>query len=508
MKDEMRTLGVKSVFHHVDRSSLPAGKKPLRVKWVFTYKYNSDGTLEKCKARLVVMGCFQREGIDFLEVFAPVAQTKSYRILLALAAQLDWQLAQWDVDAAFTNAHISEEIYIYQPEGFDDGTDTVLRLDKALYGLRQAGMAWNRHLNDILTTKVGFRQLVSESCVYLWEGGSERAVMVMHVDDMLIGGTNNTLLNNLFKQISRFFGMKDRGRLSWALGTRVSYPKEGGVTLDQDFYLSSMLERFHMQNARSYSTPMQPNVRLLKSQSPKTDAERAETADVPFKAIVGSLLYAANVSRPDISYAVSQESRFAANPGATHIIATTHTLRYLKATKSKGLHYQQQCDGIAPIAYVDADYGGDPETAIITTGYVVILSGAPVCWQSKLQYVVAQSSAESEYIALAAVCNEVKWLAMFLAELGYPLQKPVQVNIDNQSAKAIAENPVQHQRSKHVNIKFHAVRDYLKQDLVALNWVPSEENIADIFTKPLGSFAFNICSEKLISYVSQLEVDA
>lgn len=503
MKKEMNNMDSKRVLARVPRAAVPGDKKILTLKWVFAYKYNPDGTVEKCKARLVARGFEQRYGHDFLDIFAPVAQSKSYRALLAIIAEFGWASAQWDVDAAYLNAEVKEELYAYMPEGFDDKTGDVVRIEKALYGLKQAGNEWNNALNKTLTEDIGFRRLVCDPCVYVGDNGLDKVIIVLHVDDMMVGGTSDQVLKDVHDAINARYRLTDRGGLQWALGTRVTRDESGTVTLDQKLFVNSVLARFSMEQAYAASTPMKANQRLTAASCPLTEEEQREMSDVPYRAMIGSMMYAANMSRPDIAYAVNQCSRFASNPGQEHARAVKQVLRYLKETQDWGIKYKRTGQGLRLLAYTDADFAGDVESAKSTSGFVVFLAGGPVSWASRQQAVVAQSTAESEYIALAATANEVKWWTMLLAEIGFDVPQPVTILVDNTATKAMGENPVHHNRSKHINVKYHATRDYVKQGLIELQWVRSQDNVADILTKPLPRDTFSKCRGALIGEILQ-----
>jgi hypothetical protein len=469
---------------------LPPGRKPIKTTWVFRRKLKDDGTIDKYKARLCAKGFQQIPGLDYDETFAPVAQYKSLRTILAIAAQLDLNIHQLDVKSAFLNGKIDHELYMEQPDGYRDGTNRVCLLKKALYGLKQASRAWNSSIHTTLTS-MGLQQCQSDPCVYFYHSGDTLFFLVLWVDDMITVTNSIPYRDEVIGKLSATYEIDDRGELKWVLGMRVTRDtRTHTISVDQHLYTNRVLDKWGMSECKPASTPAQENASLT------TDDDKGEKKEVDatiYRSLVGSLLHASNCTRPDISFAVGNVARFMSAPNSTHMVAAKRILRYLKGKEGLCLRYKQQPAGeqkmIHTVGYTDASWASATESRRSVSGYVFFLSGAPISWSSKAQQSVALSSAEAEYVAMSAAAQEAKWLATFLGELGFP-QGPITLYVDNQSAKAIAENPIHHARTKHIDVRYHFIRDLISNGVISLQWCPTESMTADTFTKALGKEAF------------------
>ena len=495
------------------RLSMSKGQVCLLVPilWVIvgylSVKLNSQGGIERYKARLVAKGFTQKEGIDYNETYAPVVRYKSLRIILALANIFNYELKQMDVITAFLNAKVDEDVYMRVPEGFDGSDGHVLKLNKSLYGTKQAPHMWNNDLNAFIVS-IGFVRLVSDSCVYVKSTKSGNMIIIsIFVDDIVSAYASADekewlIIKKLF--MSKY-KMKDLGDVNWILGMKLCRDRERGVlSLDQSLYLTKVLDRYGMSDCKPMSTPECPSVKLSTNDCPVSDEEKASMCDVPYMSAVGSLLYAAIGTRPDIAHAVNVVSKFMKNPGQAHWMAVKRILRYIKGTVNKPLVFIAKGslvkDQLHVNAYSDADWAGDVDDRRSTTGYVVRLGDSSVIWNTKKQKTISLSSAEAEYMALASVTQEVKWVNQFLCELLLPCMKLsvcMSVYVDNQAAILISKNDVYHDRTKHIDIRYHYIRDAVKSGLYNLQWVPTDAQLADGFTKPLATIRF----DKLLSLV-------
>ena len=468
---------------------LPTGRKAIGCKWVFKKKYNSKGLIERYKARLVALGYAQVEGIDYDETFAPVARFTSIRLVLALAALLDLDIFQMDVDTAFLNGVLEEDIYMKQPMGFIDASkkDLVCKLKRGLYGLKQSPRIWNANIDEFLKG-LGYKACGPDHCLYvLWSNTGKFIIVVLYVDDLIITGNDSTMLTNLKAQLSRKYKMKDLGELHWCLGMRVTRDrKKKTIKLDQAKYIGDVLKRFNMTECKPVATPAEPSVKLTKNTG-------STNSNVPYMSAVGSLMYAMVGTRPDIAFAVGAVSRYASNPGDEHWRAVKRILRYLKGTAEKGLLFSGSTTsvGVNVIGYSDADWAGCHDDRRSTTGYLFQLGGAAISWSSKKQKTTALSSTEAEYMALAATIKEAMWLRSLLREAGFPQKKPTVIYEDNQSCMLFSKNPGKHDRTKHIDIRYHYVREQVVEfKNVTLIYKPTDEMVADMNTKPLGGAKF------------------
>ena len=345
-------------------------------------------------------------------------------------------------------------------------------------------------------------------------------MIALYVDDLVVASNDPLKREEIVKQFNDKYKMKNIGELKQLLGLNVNVDKKRGrITIKQTKYVHQLLEKFGMANADTKPTPADRDVKLSKDMSPKTDAEKTEMAKVPYRELIGALMYLSVGTRPDISFAVSELSKFLVSPGKQHWNATKHVLRYLKGTAERGITY---CASVGDSdvslrayadfeykgpsknelrtslkAYSDADWGGDKDTRRSHTRAVILLAGGPIAWMSKKQSCVAMSSAEAEYMAASQTCREVVWIRMLLAGLGFKQNKPTVIFEDNSACIQMSKNPVLHSRTKHIDLHYHFVRERSESAEVKLEWLSTERMIADILTKPLPAPLFASLCEML-----------
>ncbi|KAK2440889.1 putative mitochondrial protein [Trifolium repens] len=466
--------------HTWDLVDLPANKRPIAVKWIYKLKHLPDGTIAKYKARLVAKGFLQKPGIDFTGVFAPVARLETVRLVVAIANHFQWEFVQLDIKSAFLNGKLEEEVYVEQPQGFitRGKEDQVLKLNKALYGLRQAPRTWNIRMDEFLS-KNGYTKCTVEHGIYVKGTSQNRICMVcLYVDDLLITGSSKDEIVKLTNQLSTEFDMTNLGGLRYFLGLEFT-KTSSGLLIHQKKYVSDILKRFNMLNCNPASTPMET------SSSLNNDDEGKSVNSTHYKQMVGSLRYACN-SRPDICHSVWIVSRFMQSPKLSHMQAVKKILRYLQGTVDYGILYSNT-DGNQRrlVGYCDSDWSGDKVERKSTMGYVFTLFNCPISWCSKKQNVVALSTCEAEYIsACNAACQGI-WLQSLLQEMMIDVDEEIELRVDNKSAINLAKNPIAHGRSKHIETKFHFLRDQVTKGKIKLVYCKTEAQGADIFTKPL-----------------------
>ena len=481
---------------------LPPNRKAIPSQWVYDTPRNADGTIKKYRARLVARGDLQKEGVDYKETWSPVVNAKSVRILLALAAHFDLDVDNDDVRTAYLNADMDEEIYMRQPPGFAaPGQESkVCQLRKALYGLKQAGRLWNKDIHAELI-KLEFKQCLGDPCLYLWVDSEKNEIMIcgLYVDD-LITATNSAAKKADVKQhLETRYEMHGMKECEWILGMRITRDRKNKIiTLDQEQYTKDILEEYGMLECRVASTPasMEP---LSLNMSPQTEAERAEMKDVPYMQAVGALNFLASSTRPDISAAVSNVSRFMANPGPKHWQAVKRIFRYLKGNQ-RGLRFDGKQE-LRLEGWCDADFAGDVDRSRSRTGYCLYLAGAPVSWRSRLQRLAARSTAEAEYMAAADATGDIMWARGLLEELGQIQMGPTVLHEDNRCAVIWSKDCVVNENNKHIRIRYHIVRDSTRNGTVKLDWVESKENAADILTKPLPGPRFVVLRDRLVGVI-------
>ncbi|KAG9450495.1 hypothetical protein H6P81_010460 [Aristolochia fimbriata] len=391
-------------------TTLPAGHKAIGVKWVYKTKTNQEGKVEKHKARLVAKGYKQKFGVDYEEVFAPVARIDTIRLLIALAAQNRWKIYQMDVKSAFLNGYLEEEVYVEQPPGYEKKgeEEKLYRLKKALYGLKQAPRAWNMRI-DSYFQEHDFRKSPHEHALYTKKNeDGDIMIVCLYVDDMIFTGNNPGMFEDFKNSMTKEFDMTDLGQMAYFLGVEIIQGDEG-TFISQKKYASSILSRFKMDNCKSVATPAEVGMRL------KQDSEEEAVNPTLFKSLVGSLRYL-TFTRPDIMFAVGLVSRFMEQPRRDHFAAAKRILRYIKGTLGFGLFYSAS-EASRLIGYTDSDYGGDIDSRKSTSGYMFNIGSGAFSWSSKKQAVVALSTCEAEYVAAATCTCQAVWIRNIMKEL-------------------------------------------------------------------------------------------
>ena len=466
---------------------LPEGRNLVGCKWLFKVKRKEDGSVSRYKARLVAQGYSQEAGEDYDEVFAPVAKYNSIRSVLAIANQLDLEVHQMDVKTAFLNGNLNNEIYMQQPQGYEDKNQPhkVCKLRKSLYGLKQSARCWNMTLDRYLKES-GYVQSTADPCIYCKsenKSGKNSLIMIaVYVDDAIMASNDMAMLTSEKLNLSKMFEMEDLGEIHYCLGMSVKRDRKAKVLMiNQKTYLENVLKKFGMQDCKPISTPMEVTARYEKL------ADDEKTVNIKeYQAMIGSLTYASISTRPDLSAAVGALSQFMTKPGQQHLKGIKRVLRYVKGTLDYGLRFDcSSNEEFNLYGYSDSDWAGDVSTRISTSGYIFRLGGATISWKSKRQATVALSSTEAEYIALCAASQEVVWLRRLLASMGLQQKEPTTLNEDNQGTIALSKNPKSHARTKHIDIKYHYVREVVEREEIELVYCSTDKMIADILTKGL-----------------------
>jgi len=492
MQKEIRALEDNGTW---TMETLPPGKREMGSRWVYKIKHNSDGSVERLKARLVVFGNHQVEGVDYTDTFAPVAKTVTVRVFLSVAAAKNWELHQMDVHNAFLHGDLSEEVYMKLPPGFEaNQPNRVCILRKSLNGLKQAPRCWFAKLTSSLK-QYGFRQSYSDYSLFTLRQGTVRVNVLVYVDDLIISGNDSGAIAKFKQYLSVCFHMKDLGALKYFLGIEVARSGDG-IFLCQRKYTLDIISETGLLGAKPAFVPMEQNHLLARSTSPLlTDVES-------YRRLVGRLIYLA-FTRPDLSYAVHILSQFMHAPRKDHMDAALRVVRYLKGSPGQGILLSSDCD-LALSGWCDSDWASCPLTRRSVSGWLVFLGNSPISWKTKKLFTVSRSSAEAEYRAMAAVTCELKWLKGLKRCLGIDHTSPMQLYCDSQSALHLAQNPVFHERTKHIEVDCHFLRDAVQDGTIATSHVSTHAQLADIFTKALGKRQFHLllCKYHLIIHAS------
>ncbi|RVX19140.1 Retrovirus-related Pol polyprotein from transposon RE1 [Vitis vinifera] len=432
MNEEMKSLQKNETWELVE---CPPGKKPVGCHWIYTMKYKAYGSIERFKARLVAKGYTQTYEIDYTETFAPVAKINTIRVLLSLAANLDWPLQQFDEKNVFLLGELSEEVYMDLPPGCmvsEKQCQKVCKLKKSLYGLKQSLRAWFGRFTKSMRA-FGYRQSNSDHTLFLKKQHGKITTLIVYVDDMVVTGNDPEERKALQNYLSREFEMKDLGPLKYFIGIETG-----------------------MSGCQPVNTPIEEGLKLcVEPNQVSTDKRR-------YQRLVGRLMYLAH-ARPDLAYALSVVSQYMHNTGEQHMNAVMRILRYLKNAPRKGILFAKNVDHQSIEVYTDADWAGAVDDRRSTSGYFTFVGGNLVKWKSKKQNVVARSSAEAEF---RAACD-------------------------------IAHNPVQHDRTKHVEVDRFFIKEKLDDKIVELPKIRSEDQLADILTKAVLSQVFSKFLDKL-----------
>ena len=478
MQEELNQFERNNVWKLVEK---PENYPVIGTKWVFRNKLDEHGIIIRNKARLVAKGYNQEEGIDYEETYAPVARLESIRMLLAHASIMDFKLYQMDVKSAFLNGLIQEEVYVEQPPGFEipDKPNHVYKLQKALYGLKQAPRAWYERLSNFLQEKEFSRGKV-DTTLFIKRKNNDILLVQIYVDDIIFGSTNDSLCKEFSLDMQSEFEMSMMGELKYFLGLQIKQTQEG-IFINQSKYCKELIKRFGMDSAKHMSTPMSTSCYLDKDES-------GQSIDIKqYRGMIGSLLYL-SASRPDIMFSVCMCARFQSNPKQSHLSAVKRIMRYLLGTINLGLWYPKNstCN---LIGYSDSDFAGSKTDRKSTSGTCQFIGSAIVSWHSKKQNSVALSTAEAEYISAGSCCAQILWMKQQLSDYGIILDR-IPIKCDNTSAINLSKNPVQHSRTKHIEIRHHFLRDHVLKGDCVLEFVDTKNQLADIFTKPLPKEVF------------------
>ena len=484
MEIEMGTLKAK---HTWDLVRPPPGANIMDSMWVYDIKWDGEGNRIKDKARLVGKGYTQQLGIDYNETWAGVTRLESVRMTAAIAAKLDLKLWRIDFVGAYLNSLTKEDIYMKQPEGFVQPgfEDHVCKLVHTIYGTMQGAHDWYETLTNTYD-KLGYTTSRADPCVRYKKENGGYTLTDTYTDDIFGASKSNGEVEKRKDEMGKEWEIKDVGENEYFLGMRVQQNiDEGTIRLTQRPYWEHVLNRFELTEIHPRNTPLPVGFSVDQSMSPKTDSERQEMADKPYRPVLGSVMWGQLATRPDLSFAVSLLSRFQADPGIEHWKGLMHVIGYIKNTMDYGLTYSRDAD-LTPLAYVDADYGGCRDTRRSTSGYVFTMAGGAVTWSSKRQATVALSTVEAEYVAMSRCAQQMVWTQTWLDEVEIEHDTPGIIRGDSRGAIALTKTTKDHGKVKHIDIRHHYIRELVKSGAILFEQIASTDNLADLFTKPLA----------------------
>ena len=487
-REEIRAFNELDVWELVPK---PRDANVVGTRWVYDVKVDEHGNVSRYKARLVAQGFSQKQGIDFTETFAPTMHIKTARVLLSLAARHGLEVLQYDVSTAFLHASLKETVYVKQPPGHvEKGKENwVYRLNKAMYGLKNAPKAYSDHFMSVLAS-LGFKQSSKDECLWTLKRGSSFIHYLFHVDDILCVSNDNSLRDVMFVALERVLRIRNEGPVKLFLGMVINREDDGSFTLSQKQYIEKLAETFCVTpDTKPVDTPAALNHKLTLDMLPKTEEEKKNAAKLPYRELVGSLIYVTK-TRPDVAYDVSDVARFMSDWGKEHFTAALRILKYLYATRDRTLLISPNSEPISLSVYCDANYGDDRDSGEEINdkwksqgGYLMLLNNNLVSWRSRRHKSRCYSSMEAEYMEASEAAKEVLWFRALLMDLGYEFTKPTLIYEDNKACIAFSKNNTSHDRTKHIDIRAYALRDHVRDGHIEVVHVETKHQLADMLTK-------------------------
>lgn len=501
---EFRNILAHNTWRMVKR---PKDRAVISSRLVLNTKIEPDGKMCRRKARLVARGFSQRPGIDFDQTYAPVARLESLRLMVALATKNKIRIHQLDIVSAYLNGRLEEDIFMEKPEMLEEILKEIIRRDgknsvsgkkamemlhdvehgnnvcllkKALYGLRQAWRQWHKRLDTVIR-KLGLKPTNADPCVYVSTRGKTKLMVLIYVDDILVCSQEENWIKEFNQGLEKEFDVKDIGLARYCLGIEITQ-KPGEIRLSQQRYVDEILKRFNMESCNPVTTPGEVGGQKVNKTVTKANDE-VQNPEVPYRELVGALMYLAIATRPDIAYMASYLAQFNNDYIQKQWGMAKRVLRYIKGTSNFALCFREHDHAL--MGYTDADWGNCTIDRRSYTGYAFILCQAAVSWKAQKQRTVALSSTEAEYMALAETAREAAHLRNLLKELGELQHGGTVIFCDNSGARLLSENPVYHARTKHIHIRHHYVQEAVASGRVVVEPLPTAEMTADILTKAL-----------------------
>lgn len=479
----------------------PADANIVSSKFVFRLKRDEHGNITKYKARLVARGFTQKFGIDYFDTRVWIVRWETIRNLLAQAASRGSVIHQADVKNAYLNAEIKEDIYVELPPSYTEFRPlpphlsqkrAVCKLKKGLYGTKQAGRGWYMKLRDTFI-KLGYKVSTADLGVfYKFSSPNKYTIVAVATDDLTIIAESNESAQLIKDQLNQHFELVDLGEIKWLLGVHITRDLENRtISLGQQTYIDEIIKRFGLEDARPISTPMEPGSDLTPGTPHISPIKLTARERSHYREMIGALLYLSTVTRADVAYCISTLSRYLEDPSKTHLAAVQRAIRNLKQTRDKRLILGGKDPQL--LAYSDADWASQAHRHSIS-GFAIFYGQGAVSWSSKKQPIVTLSSTEAEYVALSHIVKDLLWHRKLHSELSpffnFSTTNPITLFCDNQGAIILSKDSTFHMRTKHIDTRFHFVREIINNNILSISYCPTDEMVADIFTKALSRFKF------------------
>ena len=464
-------------------AKVPSNTPIVGSRYICKVKIDDEGNVDKYKVRLVAQGFSQVEGVNYYETYSPVVKMPTIRIFFAIVAINDLLCHQLDVKTAYINADLDETIFMRAPDDFNLPPGYALKLNKSIYGLKQSGLNWHMCVSKFLIN-IGFSKLLSDSCIFVMNhGGEDLFMVILYVDDMLLASRKLDKILTLKRKIQERFDIEDLGEVKFYLGLKINRDYQNKIIyVNQKHYILRLLKKYDLENCREVQTTLPRDF--------KFDVEEIENLshdqiryirEFPVREIIGALNYLAVCTRPDITSALNIISRYQDKANLTICQGCIHILKYLKTTMDLSLKYSGKVNSL--VGFSDSDWAGDLITRRSTSGYIFYFGNSPIIWQSKLQPIVALSSTEAEYMALTNATQEALWIRSLLKEFGFSMNMPTTVWCDNKGAIDLTYNPIHHKRTKHIDLRYHFIRQIVQEGHVVIDTIDSSEMLADLLAK-------------------------
>lgn len=476
MKDELSSMHSNNTWKLI---KAPPNTNIVGSRWLYKVKLNQFNQVDRFKARLVAQGYSQKYGVDYDLVFAPVVKQTTFRVLLAIASKYKLPVRHLDVKTAFLYGLLKEDIYMRQPPGFEEKgrEDYVCKLERSIYGLKQAPRMWNESINQALTA-IGFKRSKADHCLYFKSLGNDWCLLLIYVDDIILTATSDELIETVKTDISNCFEIRDLGIVNFYLGLHIQCDKNGIYNANQTLYINKICAEFGLSDANPSKNPIDPGYYSA------GDETNQLINNNQYQSLIGCLLYVTLNTRPDISSAICILSQKTSCPTQRDWDELKRVVKYLKGTSELKLYMHSDDSNQQLYGYADSSYAEDRIDRKSMSGYLFKFFGALISWSTRKQQCVTVSSTEAEYVALTEATKEGLWLKKLLKDFNQHIKYPILMYQDNTSCIKMLTSDKVNNRTKHIDVRYHFVKNLVKEKQFNVIHCPSTEMLADPLTKP------------------------